>query len=302
MPASKQLRPAALAAFGAGDLAFLGLCLSRPESAAEAFVAWRKTHDDPDTLSVSARLQDLQPLAARHLPTLAQIAPESFVTRMRTAALIEERRLAALRQLAAAIVKTPSVAAHAPVIVGGLALGETIYPSANLRHTSRLALVFPERAFLPQMAAALREQGFERRASSGKGVTARLRALLPRRVEMRHDTGMPLVLLRGRTSGAAPRLSYQDLREGARSLELTSGCLCLVPSVPHSFSAFLSAYGPTLLGAGAVGERSPIWLADLAFLRRALPDPLPTASGAEQTTSRFAALAEQLETLSGTRG
>ena len=252
------------------ETAFFALCLCSDDRVTEAYANWRRFFRPDAPPPISARIQDLQPLAARHLPAIVAEAPEALAVRFRTALLIEEKRLTALRALAADIVSMPIMAAHDPIMRGGLAFGETIFPGPNLRHTSSINLVLPRRAPMARIAASLRALGFTPSRSAITGPVRLARQFRPRRIELRHETGMPLLLERASHLHRVSRISHRRLIAGATTIALGSGTECLIPSTEDG----LLLHAKTIVGMRAdrpkMTTQSPLWLADLVYLRRAL--------------------------------
>lgn len=228
---------------------------------------------------------DLQPLAGRWLSTLGGEIPDALALRFKTAMLIEERRLAAVRQLTASILQSAAIAEHQPLLHGGLALGDTVYPGHDLRHTSRVVLLLPASVSLRRIADALLRLEFRRSDVPRVGIRGRIRELAPKRIELRHASGMPLILERGRPLSAPPAWNHRQLTESGADLEVAHGVSCRIPSLPDSFRLLVTAYRFIFDNVPLLSQRSPLWLADLVFLRRTLAD-MPQVPG-ELTRQAF---------------
>jgi hypothetical protein len=146
-----------------GDAALLRLCAG---PSGEIRAAWRTWLDAmPDLLvdgepAYPAYWRDLLPMAAWRQRELGLDGPTWLLRRLRTAWVLEERRLAAVRETVAEVIAEPALAPGEPLAIGGLALGETLYPDPACRHTGLQTLMLRAGTRLMPIAAALQAKGY----------------------------------------------------------------------------------------------------------------------------------------------
>ena len=151
-----------------GDAALLRLCAG---PSGETRAAWRAWLDAmPDLLvdgepAYPPHWRDLLPMAAWRQRDLGLDGPAWLLRRLRTAWVLEERRLAAVRDAVADVIAEPALAPGEPLAVGGLALGETLYPDPACRHTGLQTLMLRAGTGLMPIAAALQAKGYRIRRS-----------------------------------------------------------------------------------------------------------------------------------------
>jgi hypothetical protein len=209
-----------------------------------------------------AHWRDLLPLVALLQRRHGLSGPDWLLSRLRTAAVLEERRLGAVRKTTAEILAVPAVAAAQPLVIGGLGIGETVYPDPASRHTGILALMLAAGTALPRLARELEPHGYRIRRA---GRRALYWPFLPwARVELVHPSGFQVYLFSAAAWRKGHRLGHARLLRDARRVSCPGGLSFLTPGIADAIA---------LISRGLGSERSPLSLVpavDSTLLRRQL--------------------------------
>ena len=243
----------------------LRACVALPVEADEA---WRRCVDrlilksqraSSDEPVFPPTVRALLPLLVdRRTPSETPL-PAGLASRLRAARTIELHRNEALRAIAATVLGHPDVARGRPLLLGGVALADGVWPEPRLRHTSRLDVLLPSARAARQAGMALAEAGLVGAPRRGDWVGAAMR--------LRHPSGMAVILHGGVYSALVFRLSYDRLMAQAVA-GVVNGVEVLRCGPSACFT--LTTIAALRHSAGA----SLLWLADAVFLLRRAADEI----------------------------
>lgn len=265
-----------------GDL--LRACLAPP---AEASEAWRRCLERVALGSRSAAsggavfsttVRALLPLLADRLALFDAPAPAWLASQLRAARTIEAHRNQALREIAGAILASPEVARHGPLVLDGLAVAESVWPEPALRHTSEVTLLLSSPRAAIRAARALARAGLVAGPPRGDRVGSAVR--------LRHPSGMPVILHGGACSAPLPLVSHERLAAHGVTGEVDG------VSVLHGSASLCFARTAVAASRRAAGS-SLLWLADAVFLLRRAADEIADSELAKREPL-LALLAAQL--------
>jgi len=249
-----------LSALPDADRALLTGCAADPAAAERGWAAWiagLPAVPPPDGQPYARHQRELLPLLAARLHEFLAPAPEWVAHRLRTAALIEERRLAAVREVSGEVLNLSPLRDADPLVIGGLALGETVYPTRQSRHTNSLRMIIPSAVPLGRLQRDLTTRGFELRPIRWQSVRPPMLGV--RGLVLRHPTGLTVILHRG---GIWP-LTHGRLSADARWID-AGGVRFRTPAAADAFVLAAAAAGSDMRQSGL------LWLADAVFLLRHL--------------------------------
>lgn len=248
------------------DLALLRLCTARPTDAPTAWQAWLGVlsparHGEPP---YPTHWRNVLALVAWHQNRHSLAGPDGVLSRLRMAALLEERRLAAVHRTTRAILDTPFFRDARPLVVGTLAFGETLYPHPATRHTGLLCLMLRAGTCLRRVRRHALAAGYRvRRAGVG---SLHLPFSKWATLWLSHPSGFHLEVMSAPFWRAGDRHGHARMIEGAQTVEYVEAAHFLTPA-PHDAWA---------LACGGMGrDRQPgslLWLVDAVFLGRRLRD------------------------------
>lgn len=223
--------------------------------------------------------RDLLPLAAYRQQQASLDAPGWLISRLRMAAVLEERRLAAVYDTTAEILSLAELVRCDPLVIGGLSISETAYPAPATRHTGVLTLMLADGTPLRPVMRRLRGRGYRMRRAG-------LRSLhLPgnpyARVWLNHPTGFHLHLLSASALRNRLSMGHTGLRERAQTVVAASGLEFVAPAPADALA---------LIENGIRGEQSPDSLlpaVDAALLRHLIARPVafPAREPADASTT-----------------
>ena len=248
------------------DQALLDICIGEPEALSASWSRWIAGLPGPpdgEGPPYPAHWRDLLPLVAYRQRQTQLTGPQWMISRLRMAALLEERRLAAVHAVTADILALASVAARDPLIIGGLALGETVYPHPATRHTGVLTLMLAAGTPLWRLMRDLRSRHYRVRQAGWRMLHVPLRPLAHLRAA--HPSGFQFTLLSAPLWSARAPLSHARLRHRAQDIHASETLRFLAPH-PQDAAA--------LLEVGIGREWNPLSLmpaVDRALLHQALP-------------------------------
>jgi hypothetical protein len=267
------------------DRALLIGCAADPAAAEAGWAAWIAglPADVPAGTQPYARHQrELLPLLAARLSGFSTAAPEWLAHRLRTAALIEEQRLVAVRDVSGEVLTLPPIRDADPLVIGGLALGETVYPTRQSRHTNSLRLMLPATISLRRIERDLTARGLAVQPIRWRSFRPPMLGL--RGLVLRHPTGLMVILHRG---GIWP-LTHARLSAAAALIDAGS-VRFRTPAPGDAFVLAAMAAGSDRRQAGL------IWLADAVFLLRHLGGALRSPWILGGASRRLAALATAID-------
>ncbi len=237
------------------------LCAGPPAERPAAWARWVAALRPPagDAAPYPAHWRDLLPLAAFRQRELALSGPDWLLSRLRTAALLEERRVVAVEDTAAEILANPLIAAHDPLMLGGLGLGQSVYPVPATRHTGILTLLLRPGTRLRPLMYALVAEGYVTR--DGGWRTLHLPARRHARLGLRHPSAMKLLLLSAPAWRRGDPLGHAALQ--SRATPLTAG------NARFRAPALADALALSTLRLTGEGQQSLVPLVDTALLRAA---------------------------------
>jgi SAM-dependent methyltransferase len=247
------------------DLDLIEFCTCTDEHVAAAWSKWlgglpSAVADANATLP--RHWLDLLPLLALRQRQHRLAGPDWLLSRLRTAAVLEERRLPAVRRTTAEILAVPAIASANPVVIGGLGIGETAYPDAASRHTGILSLMLATGTDLPHLAKQLEGLGYHPRHV---GRRARYWPLLAwARIWLTHPSGFQVYVFAAPQWRRRARLAHAGLLSRARRISCAEGLVFLAPCAADALA---------LLDLGIGREHSPMTLlpaVDAVLLRRTL--------------------------------
>lgn len=178
-----------------------------------------------------------------------------------TAALLSRGTRDAVRHTSAEILAEPFLLPLRPMVLAGLALGETIYPEPASRHTGILSLLLPNGTDLVSLLEQFRAAGYRvtqagRRARHWPGLPAA-------EARLQHESGMSMHLASPPVWGRLIGLDYGSL--WARAMRIEAPDIDLIaPCLPDAL---------VLLRRGLVAEHSQDTLLpalDTGLIARAL--------------------------------
>jgi hypothetical protein len=160
------------------------------------------------------------------------------------AAVLEERRLPAVYETTAEILTLPDLVQHDPLVIGGLAIGETAYPTPATRHTGVLTTMLTDGTRLRPIMRRLIGRGYRVRRAG-------LRSLhLPGsafgRLWLTHPTGFHLILLSASRWNRSS-LIHAELMKRAQTVRAADGLEFLAPAPADALA---------LIEHGICGEQS----------------------------------------------
>ena len=214
----------------------LQLCAGPSADRAAAWEHWVIALSEPqgDADPYPAHWRDLLPLAAFRQREAGFAGPGWLLSRLRAAALLEERRLVAVEDTAAEILANPAIAEHDPLMLGGLGLGETVYPHPATRHTGIITLMLRPGTNLRRLMYALVARGYRTREGGWRTLHLPLRRHA--RLRLDHPSQMKLLLLSepGWHSGGA--ISHPALRMRAATIATSRNLRFLTPALPGALA------------------------------------------------------------------
>lgn len=243
----------------------LRLCAGPPADRAAAWEHWAAAlpRPEPDTEPYPSRWRDLLPLAAFRQREGGFAGPDWLLSRLRAAALLEERRVIAVEDTAAEILATPIIAENEPLMLGGLGLGQTVYPLPATRHTGIITLLLRPGTKLRPLMHDLVKQGY--RTRQGGWRTLHLPLHRHARIRLEHPSQMKLLLLSAAPWNTSDPLSFARLCQGATVVTTGRNLRFRSPALPHA----VALADGRLTGEG---PHSLVPLVDAALLRSALPE------------------------------
>jgi SAM-dependent methyltransferase len=173
----------------------LRLCAGPAAGRAAAWERWIAALRRPegDEEPYPAPWRDLLPLVALRQREGGYTGPDWLLSRLRTATLLEERRLVAVEDTAAEILAEPTIARHDPLMLGGLGLGETVYPHPATRHTGVITLLLRPSTALRPLMYDLVAKGYRTREGGWRTLHTPFRRYA--RLRLDHPSQMKLLLL-----------------------------------------------------------------------------------------------------------
>lgn len=254
------------------EQSLLQLCAGPPTGRAAAWDRWVGALRKPegDTEPYPAHWRDLLPLAALRQREGGFPGPGWLLSRLRAAALLEERRLVAVEDTAAEILANPIISGHAPLMLGGLGLGQTVYPHPATRHTGIITLLLRPGTKLRPLMHALVAEGYQTR--EGGWGTLHLPFRRHARLRLSHPSQMKLLLLSEPAVGHTDSLGHTAL--ASRASAITAGNVTFIAPSLHD-ALRLTAH--RLTGESGASVVPPV---DEALLQQALavPQSQPQAS------------------------
>lgn len=194
----------------------LRLCAGPPAERPAAWERWIAALPMPegDSEPYPARWRDLLPLAAFRQREHGLSGPDWLLSRLRTAAVLEQRRLVAVEDAAADIFANPVIAEQDPLMLGGLGLGQAVYPIPSARHTGILTLLLRPGTRLRPLMYALVALGFRTREAGWRSWHLPFQSYA--RLRVSHPSAMKLLLLSAPSWRSADPLCHATLkRRGA---------------------------------------------------------------------------------------
>ena len=243
----------------------LDLCCGAPANRQAAWNQWiaglRKPEGEAEPYP--AHWRDLLPLAALRQREGSFGGPDWLLSRLRMAAVLEERRLVAVEDTAAEILANPLIAEHDPLMLGGLGLGQTVYPHPATRHTGVITLLLRPGTSLRRLMHALVAQGYRTRDAGWRSLHLPFRRHA--RLRLAHPSQMKLLLLAAPAWRSADSLGHAALQ--SRALQVSAGnARFIAPCAPDALA----------LAAQRLTGESPVSLlpqVDEALLRQHLSRP-----------------------------
>lgn len=276
------------------DEALVRVCVSDAEHSAAAWNAWisaAKGLPDWAEQRYPRHWRDLLPLAGYRQRQLSLGAPAWLISKLKMAAVLEERRLPVVYETTADIISHAELAQHNPLVIGGLAIGETAYPHPATRHTGVLSLVLADGTKLRPIRRQLIERGYRVQCAGLRSLHLPWSAFA--RLRLRHPSGFQLLILSAAGRSRLP-LTHAALRERAQTVRVADGLEFLAPA-PED--------GLALIGEGEYGEQDPNSLVssvDAALLARLVTD-LAVASTPRSSSTPAASGMYELEAPATTR-
>lgn len=239
----------------------LQLCAGPTAVRTAAWERWIAALREPeqDAEPYPANWRDLMPLAAFRQRESGLAGPDWLLSRLRTAALLEERRLVAVGDTAAEMLADPAIAPHDPLMLGGLGLGETVYPHPATRHTGIITLLLRPGTPLRPLMYRLVARGY--RTREGGWRTLHVPFLRHARLRLDHPSQMKLLLLSAPAWRTGDPLSHGRLRQRAVTISTSRNLRFESPALPDALA--LSDHRLT-----GEGPNSLVPLVDAALLRQ----------------------------------
>lgn len=213
----------------------LTLCAGPPAARAGAWEGWIGTLPTPSSDEpYPPHWRDLLPLAAFRQREGGFAGPGWLLSRLRAAAVLEERRLVAVEDTAAEILADPAIAEHDPLMLGGLGLGETVYPHPATRHTGIITLLLRPGANLRRLMYRLVAQGYRTREGGWRTLHLPFRRYA--RLRLDHPSQMKLLLLSEpawRSSGA---MGYATLTQRGNPTATRRGLRFSAPALSDALA------------------------------------------------------------------
>ncbi len=250
-----------------GDLALVRVCTCPADELPDAWRQWLgylpAGSRGADSM-YPEHWRDLLPLVAWLQRQHRLACPDWLLNRLRTAAVLEERRLVAVRDTTAEILRVPVIAAAQPLVIGGLGIGETVYPDPASRHTGVLSLMVAAGTNLPRLAHAMKADGYRVRQA---GRRARYWPFLRwARLRLVHPSGLQLFLLSAPPWRRTHPMSHARLLRHASQVQCSGNLSFFTPRIEGAL---------TLIARGIGGEHNPMSLlpaVDSGLLLRRLHD------------------------------
>jgi len=230
----------------------LRLCLVADRAALEAWRRWLETKPDAKYAlgSRSAHLKGLLALLYYRLQQEGEAIEASLRSYLRTARAHEQLRTETVRRICRGALRSLHAAGIEVIVLKGMAMAETVYPEASLRHCHDLDLLVADER-VPDAMEALRGAGFRVGAGSPGSATSS--------AWVEHPSGFPVGLhtvlyrLPPWNAGAC------DAKRTAMRAEV-AGCQVRVLS-PAQALVHICCHGLT-----RGGPHSPSWIGDAWFL------------------------------------
>lgn len=206
------------------------------ERGRKAFLAWQDSAPRP-----TARIADdrrggrlLAPLICAALGSDTGGMDPRLMTYLRTARVREELRSAEYRRICAELIS--ALAGSIPfVLVGGVALAETVYPKPELRHSHGVSILIAERN-RRGVAAAIGGAGFRAVDGSGEaGIT----------IHAVHETGLPLWVRSGLVPFPAWDGAVDRMREEAMERTILGARVHVLAPADRMFHVLVRAAAGT---------------------------------------------------------
>lgn len=250
----------------------LHLCAGTPATRAAAWDQWITALRPPqgNAEPYPAHWRDLLPLVAFRQREGSFTGPDWLLSRLRTASLLEERRLVAVEDTAAEILANPIIAAHAPLMLGGLGLGKTVYPHPATRHTGTITLLLRPGTKLRPLMYALVAQGYRTRQGGWRTLHLPLRRHAHLRLS--HPSQMKLLLLSAPAWRRDDALGHTALK--SRAVPIAAG------NARFTALSLLDALALTQRRLTGESPTSLVPLVDEALIRAVLAGP-PAVSSKE---------------------
>ncbi len=243
----------------------LQLCAGPPAGRAAAWERWIAALREPqrDAEPYPAHWRDLMPLAAFRQREGGLAGPGWLLSRLRAASVLEERRLVAVEDTAAEILADPAIAPHDPLMLGGLGLGQTVYPHPATRHTGIITLLLRPGTSLRPLMYRLVSKGY--RTREGGWRTLHVPFVRHARLRLDHPSQMKLLLLSAPAWRHTEALGHASLRQ--RAVPVAAGSARFLAPSPADALALTAA---RLTGEGAANL---VPMVDEALLRQYLAGP-----------------------------
>jgi len=247
------------------ERALLQVCIGTATECVTAWPLWVAALSPPreGAEPYPANWRDLLPLAAFRQRTHALPGPDWLLSRLRTAALVEERRLVAVEDRTAEILANPAVSEHDPLMLGGVGLGQTVYPHPATRHTGIITLLLRPGTNLRPLMYELVKQGY--RTREGGWRTLHLPLVRHARLRLIHPSQLKLLLLSAPSWRAERDLGHAKLKQRATVLAAGHRFRFMAPSLEDALAL-------AELRLNGEGPSSLIPQVDATLLKRALAD------------------------------
>lgn len=245
------------------EQSLLDLCAGPAASRAAAWEHWVAALGKPqgDAEPYPAHWRDLMPLVAFRQREGGFSGPDWLLSRLRAASVLEERRLVAVEDTAEEILADPAIAPHDPLMLGGLGLGQTVYPHPATRHTGIITLLLRPGTPLRPLMYRLVEKGY--RTREGGWRTLHVPFLRHARLRLDHPSQMKLLLLSAPPWRTGSPSGHRQLRERATTITTGRNLRYQSPALPDA----LALTDHRLTGEG---PSSLVPLVDAALLREAI--------------------------------
>jgi hypothetical protein len=255
------------ASLSAADRGLLAFCSAAMKDSAQAWEAWLAAlpQDAPgQEPSYSKFWRDLLPLAGWKYQALSLSGPDWLRRRLRMACVLEGRRLTAVYETCQQILSAPPLAELEPLTVGGLALGERVYPAPASRHTGLLSLHLPDGTNLRPLRRYFKKQGYAIRQAGWGSFHWPFADCAT--LWLHHPSGFQVYLSSLPHWRSAGPVSYSLLSEGREAVTTTTGFTFIAPSLHASWQLAERGWGRERSGD------SVLWMVDAVFLDRTIND------------------------------